>query len=160
MTDIINAFSARLRELDVPGEVVEFAEPVPTAAAAAERLGCTAAAIANSLVFAVDDEPLLVIASGAHRVDTAHVARELGIGWIRRATPEFVLDATGQPVGGVGPVGHPRRIRTVVDRALAEHPTVWAGAGSEHAMFPSTFAELLRITGGTPLLVAGPADRA
>lgn len=146
-------FAARLRELGVPGEIVAFDEPVPTAAAAAERLECPVGAVANSLVFTVDGEPLLIIAGGARRVDTELVARELGTGRIRRAAPESVFAATGQPVGGVGPVGHPRPLRTVVDRALEEFPVVWAGAGSKHAMFPTTFGELLRITGGIPLRV-------
>ncbi|WP_460957840.1 YbaK/EbsC family protein [Parasphingorhabdus pacifica] len=154
MSNPVDLFAARLRELDVPGEVVEFDSSVPTAATAAERLGCEVGAIANSLVFAVSDEPLLVIASGAHRVDTKYLAAELGTGRIRRATPEFVFAATGQPVGGVGPVGHPEPIRTVVDRALAQFPRVWAGAGSEHRMFETSFAELVSITGGTPVDVA------
>jgi prolyl-tRNA editing enzyme YbaK/EbsC (Cys-tRNA(Pro) deacylase) len=150
MTKAVDQFSARLRELGVPGEIVEFDTPVPTAAAAAELLGCEVGAIANSLIFTADDEPLLVIASGAHRVDTKHVAALIGVGKIRRASPEFVLSATGQPVGGVGPVGHPRPIRTVVDQSLDSYRTVWAGAGSKHAMFPTTFAELVWITKGTP----------
>ncbi|MFB9566714.1 YbaK/EbsC family protein [Saccharopolyspora hordei] len=156
MNSATATFAACLRELDVPGQVVEFSTEVPTAAAAAEQLGCPVGAIANSLVFTVDDEPLLVVASGAHRVDTRHVARVLGVGRIRRASPEFVQEATGQPVGGVGPVGHPEPIRTVVDRTLADHPVVWAGAGSKHAMFPTTFDELVRITNGLPMEVVKP----
>ncbi|MDA3645932.1 YbaK/EbsC family protein [Saccharopolyspora indica] len=156
MSNATDTFAACLRGLDVPGQVVEFGTEVPTAAAAAEQLGCEVGAIANSLVFTCDDEPLLIIASGAHRVDTKHVARLLGSGRIRRATPEFVQDATGQPVGGVGPVGHPQPIRTVVDRMLADHPVVWAGAGTKHAMFPTTFDELVRITGGLPSEVETP----
>ncbi|TWF94383.1 YbaK/EbsC family protein [Saccharopolyspora dendranthemae] len=154
MTNTTDAFTARLRELGAEGEVVEFSAEVPTAAAAAEELGCAVGAIANSLVFTADGEPLLVVASGAHRVDTRGLERSLGIRKIRRASPEFVLEATGQPVGGVGPVGHPQPIRTVVDEALGAHPTVWAGAGSKHAMFPTSFAELLRITGGSASAVA------
>lgn len=148
MSNMTDAFTARLRELGAAGEVVEFDTEVPTAAAAAEVLDCEVGAIANSLVFTADGEPLLVIASGAHRVDTRGLERSLGIRKIRRASPEFVVERTGQPVGGVGPVGHPEPIRTVVDRALASHPTVWAGAGAKHAMFPTNFAELVRITGG------------
>lgn len=152
----LDVFTTHLRKLGATGDVVEFDTGVPTAAAAAERLGCELGAIANSLVFTVAGEPLLIIASGAHRVDTAQVSARLGIGKIRRATPEFVQAATGQPVGGVAPTGHPQPIRTVVDRALEEHPTVWAGAGSLHTMFPTNFTELLTITDGTPLEVAAP----
>ncbi|RRO15120.1 YbaK/EbsC family protein [Saccharopolyspora rhizosphaerae] len=154
MTSTTEAFTERLRDLGAQGEVVEFVSEVPTAAAAAAELSCEVGAIANSLVFTADGDPLLVIASGAHRVDTRGLERALGVRKIRRASPEFVEEATGQPVGGVGPVGHPRPIRTVVDRALAAHPTVWAGAGSKHAMFPTSFDELLRITGGVAAEVA------
>ncbi|WP_188990568.1 YbaK/EbsC family protein [Saccharopolyspora thermophila] len=150
MSNATDTFAARLRELGVAGQVVEFDVELPTAAAAAAELGCDIGAIANSLVFTADDEPLLIVASGAHRVDTRHVARLLGVRRIRRATPEFVLAVTGQPVGGVGPVDHPEPIRTVVDRKLAEYPVVWAGAGRKHAMFPTSFEELVRITGGLP----------
>ncbi|MCI2423479.1 YbaK/EbsC family protein [Saccharopolyspora sp. K220] len=148
MSNATDTFASCLRELGVVGQVVEFDTDLPTAAAAAEKLGCELGAIANSLVFTADDEPLLIIASGAHRVDTKHVARLLGVRKIRRATPEFVLAVTGQPVGGVGPVDHPQRIRTVVDQQLADHPVVWAGAGRKHAMFPTSFDELVRITDG------------
>jgi prolyl-tRNA editing enzyme YbaK/EbsC (Cys-tRNA(Pro) deacylase) len=148
MSDTTTTFADCLRELGVAGQVAEFDTDVPTAAAAAEQLGCELGAIANSLVFTVDDAPLLIIASGAHRVDTKRVARLLGAREIRRANPEYVLTVTGQPVGGVGAVDHPQPIRTVVDRLLADYPVVWAGAGSKHAMFPTSFDELVRITGG------------
>jgi prolyl-tRNA editing enzyme YbaK/EbsC (Cys-tRNA(Pro) deacylase) len=156
MSNATDAFSVHLRELGVAGRVVEFDTDLPTAVAAAEKLGCELGAIANSLVFTADEEPLLVIASGAHRVDTRHVARLLGVRRIRRATTEFVLAVTGQPVGGIGPVGHPQRIRTVVDRQLADHPVVWAGAGRKHAMFPTSFDELVRITEGLAAEVERP----
>jgi len=83
------------------------------------------------------------------------VARRRGTGKIRRADPDLVLSATGQPVGGVGPVGHPQPIRTAVDRSLAGFEVVWAGAGDKHAMFPTSFAELVRMTGGEAVDVVG-----
>jgi prolyl-tRNA editing enzyme YbaK/EbsC (Cys-tRNA(Pro) deacylase) len=131
-----------------------FTETVPTAAAAALALGCEVGAIANSLVFAVDDVPLLVLASGAHRVDTEKLAGLLGCGKIRRATPEFVLEHTGQEVGGVAPVGHPTRLRSVVDVALSQFGVLWAGGGDKHTMFATTYDELLTLTDGTALEVA------
>jgi prolyl-tRNA editing enzyme YbaK/EbsC (Cys-tRNA(Pro) deacylase) len=146
--------AAALHDAGGAGEMREFTEPVPTAAAAAEALGCEVGAIANSLVFAVDDAPLLVIASGAHRVDTRKLAQRLGTGKVRRATPEFVLSHTGQQVGGVAPVGHPEPVRTVLDSDLAACPVIWAGGGDEHTMFPTSFEELLSITGGTSVEVA------
>ncbi|HEV7188958.1 MAG TPA: YbaK/EbsC family protein [Blastococcus sp.] len=129
-------------------DVRRFEDPVPTAAAAAAALGCEVGAIANSLVFDADGAPLLVLASGAHRVDTAKLAALLGVTRVRRATPEFVLAATGQEVGGVAPVGHPAPLRTVVDVDLAGFPVLWAGGGDHHTMFSATYDDLLRLTGG------------
>jgi prolyl-tRNA editing enzyme YbaK/EbsC (Cys-tRNA(Pro) deacylase) len=132
------------------GEVVELAAEVRTAALAAAALGVEVGAIANSLVFDADGEPLLVLTSGAHRVDTAKVAALLGVPAVRRATPEFVRAATGQPIGGVAPVGHPAPLRTLVDVVLADHDVVWASGGVPHVVFATTYDELVRITGGTP----------
>jgi prolyl-tRNA editing enzyme YbaK/EbsC (Cys-tRNA(Pro) deacylase) len=136
------------------GEVRRLATPVPTAAAAAEALGCPVGAIANSLVFDADGEPLLVLASGAHRVDTGKVAALVGAARVRRATPQFVQSATGQEVGGVAPVGHPTALRTVVDTDLAAYPVVWAGGGDHLTMFATNYEELLRLTGGMAAAVA------
>lgn len=138
-----------LAERGVSGRVRMFAEPVSTAAGAAERVDCEVGAIANSLVFDADGEPVLILTSGAHRVETDRVAKELGADKVRRANPEFVKNATGQPIGGVAPVGHPAPIRTVVDGWLRRYDTVWAAAGHPNAVFPTTFDELVRLTGGT-----------
>lgn len=139
-----------LRALGGTGQVTRFDTEVPTAAAAATVLGCEVGAIANSLVFAAGAEPVLVITSGAHRVDTTRVARLLEVPKLKRATPDFVLAATGQEVGGVAPVGHPQPVRTVVDTWLGKYDVVWAGAGDHHHMFATTFDELVAMTGGLP----------
>ncbi len=129
-----------------------------TAAQAAQQLGTTAEQIANSLVFVADDgdrtEPVLVLASGGHRVDTTKVAALLGVAAVRRADPDAVRAATGVAIGGVPPLGHPRPLRTLVDATLGQYDEVWAAAGHPHAVFPTTYAELVRITGGTPADVA------
>jgi len=143
-----------LRALGAAGQVRELPEPAPTAATAAAQLGCEVGAIANSLLFNADGEPLLILTSGAHRVDTAKVAAEVGVEKLGRADPEFVYASTGQRIGGVAPVGHPKPVRTLVDSALAPYEVVWAAAGHAHTVFPTTFDELLRITSGTPLDVA------
>jgi len=143
-------FQDALRNLGVAGEVREFPSAVPTAAAAAQQLGCEVGAIANSLVFAADGEPLLVMTSGAHRVDTALVAKALGVASVDRADARSVRAWTGQVIGGVGPVAHPAPIKTIVDNWLARYDVVWAAAGHPHAVFPTSFRELLRITNGTP----------
>lgn len=131
-----------------------FEEAAPTAATAAAQLGCEVGAIANSLVFDADGAPLLVLTSGAHRVDTDLVAALIGVRKVRRATPEFVREHTGHPIGGVAPIGHPAPVRTLVDTWLGKHPVVWAAAGHPHTVFPTTFDELVSLTGGTPADVA------
>lgn len=144
-----------LERAGAAGRVCILDEPAPTAAAAAALLGVPVGAIANSLVFATaEDAPLLVLTSGAHRVDTAAVAALVGTAKLSRATPEFVQRATGQKIGGVAPVGHPAPIRTVVDTALEPFDEVWAAGGVPHAVFPTTYAELVRITAGSPADVA------
>lgn len=139
----------------LPGRVRILPDAAPTAVAAAALLGVEVGAIANSLVFATaEGDPLLVLTSGAHRVDTVRVAALAGTAELRRATPEFVYAATGQRIGGVAPVGHPAPIRTVVDHDLAAFDEVWAAGGIPHAVFPTTFDQLVRLTGGTPADVA------
>ena len=150
----VDRVMAALRDGGVAAEFRRFDVPVPTAAAAAEALGCAVGAIANSLVFDADGAPRLLLASGAHRVDTAKVAALVGAQRVRRATPEFVSAATGQEVGGVAPVGHPRPLRTVVDLDLAAHPLLWAGGGDHHTMFAATYEDLLRVTDGEAAAVA------
>ena len=149
----------RLRDLGAAGQVTELPESARTAAIAAAQLACEVGAIANSLVFNADGEPLLIMTSGAHRVDTGWIAERHGFGSVRRADPEFVRSATGQAIGGVAPVGHPAPVRTLVDSALADYQVVWAAAGHPHTVFPTSYAELIAITGGTPADVTRqPAD--
>ena len=143
-------FAAVLRDLGVPGEVRALPESAPTAAAAAAQLGCEVGAIANSLVFSADGAPLLVMTSGAHRVDTVKVAALIGASVVHRADARSVRTWTGQAIGGVGPVGHPAPIRTLVDTWLDSCDVIWAAAGHPHTVFPTSYAELIRITGGVP----------
>jgi prolyl-tRNA editing enzyme YbaK/EbsC (Cys-tRNA(Pro) deacylase) len=142
-----------LQAAGATGEIVILDEAVPTAAAAAAELGCEVGAIANSLIFDGDGAPVLILTSGAHRVDTAKVAAELGLAKLKRATPDFVKQHTGQAIGGVAPVGHPAPVRTLVDTALDQYDVVWAAAGIPHSVFPTTYDELLRLTNGTPVVV-------
>jgi prolyl-tRNA editing enzyme YbaK/EbsC (Cys-tRNA(Pro) deacylase) len=138
---------ARLHSLGAAGSVRVLSDQARTAQQAADGLGCEVGAIANSLIFDADGKPVLILTSGAHRVDTAKVAERLGVVELRRATPEFVREHTGQAIGGVAPVGHPAPIATFLDRALAAYPVVWAAGGHAHAVFDTTYGELLRITG-------------
>jgi prolyl-tRNA editing enzyme YbaK/EbsC (Cys-tRNA(Pro) deacylase) len=125
-----------------------------TAQQAADQIGVHVGQIANSLVFNADGEALLVLTSGAHRVDTAKVAALVGAAQVRRADPDFVRDRTGFVIGGVAPVGHTSPVRTLVDVALADYGQIWAAAGHAHTVFPTTYDELVRLTGGTPAEVA------
>ena len=134
-------------------------DEVRTAAAAAAALGVEVGAIANSLVFRAThgDEvrPLLALTSGAHRADTSVLAELVGADSVGKADPAFVRSWTGQAIGGVAPVGHPQRILTVVDQDLARYEVVWAAAGHPKSVFPTTYAELLALTGGTAADVTG-----
>lgn len=134
-------------------------DEVRTAALAAEAIGVEVGAIANSLVFAAETGtercPLLVLTSGAHRADTAVLAELIGADRIGKADPAFVNTSTGQAIGGVAPIGHPSPIRTIVDRTLAAYPIVWAAAGHPKTVYPTTFDDLVALTGGTAAHVTG-----
>ena len=129
------------------GEVVILPDSVHTAALAAEALGCEVGAIANSLLFDAGGSPVLILTSGAHRVDTARAAATIGVEALDRATPEFVREHTGQVIGGVSPIGHPAPVPTYLDPWLRRYDVVWAAAGHPAAVFSTTHAELLRMTG-------------
>ena len=137
------------------GQVRELPGSARTAAEAAAQLGVPVGAIANSLVFDVDGEPLLVLTSGGHRVDEVQVAGLLGVPRVARASADFVRRHTGQPIGGVAPIGHPEPIGTLVDVELARYDRVWASAGHPSAVFPTSYEELLRLTAGTAAEVGG-----
>ena len=138
-----------LRGAGITGDIVVLPDDAHTAPLAAAALGVEVGAIANSLVFWSDGEPLLVMTSGAHRVDTIALADRLGREQIMRATAEQVREATGQAIGGVAPTGHPAALTTIVDEALAAFPEIWAAGGTPHTVFPLTFDELVRLTGGS-----------
>ena len=127
--------------------VVEFEESTHSSAEAAAAAGCDVAQIAKSMLFrATDGRPVLVVASGANRVDEKKVAALLGQK-IKRAEPEFVLLHTGAVVGGVAPVGHATSPVTLLDRDLQRYETIWASGGSPNAVFALTPADLVRLTG-------------
>jgi len=132
----------------VDSQVQGLSKETRTAAAAAEELGCEIGAIANSLVFLADGEPVLVMTSGAHRVDEDFLAGKLGATELSRANAAQVREATGQPIGGVAPIGHPRPLPTIVDPTLENYPTVWMGGGAPNSIFGLTFNQLMEITGG------------
>jgi prolyl-tRNA editing enzyme YbaK/EbsC (Cys-tRNA(Pro) deacylase) len=129
------------------GEVVVLPDSVHTAALAAQALGCPVGAIANSLLFDADGAPVLVLTSGAHRVDTGKVAGRIGVPALLRAKPDFVREHTGQVIGGVSPLGHPRPVPTYIDPWLRRFDVVWAAAGHPAAVFSTSYDELVAMTG-------------
>jgi prolyl-tRNA editing enzyme YbaK/EbsC (Cys-tRNA(Pro) deacylase) len=155
----VAAVARALAEAGATGEVRLLPDSARTAAAAAEQLGVPVGAIANSLLFDVGGAPLLILTSGAHRVDETKVAGLLGVPRIGRASADFVREHTGQPIGGVAPLGHPEPIGTLVDVELARYDRIWAAAGHPHAVFPTSYEELLRLTGGTAAEVGGGPEQ-
>jgi prolyl-tRNA editing enzyme YbaK/EbsC (Cys-tRNA(Pro) deacylase) len=149
----VQAVEKQLRDVGFEPRVKVLADSAPTAAGAAEQIGCTVGAIANSLIFDADGVAILILTSGAHRVDTVKAAQAAGVAALKRASAEFVRTHTGQPIGGVAPLGHPAPVRTFVDEALRGHPEVWAAAGHPHTVFPITFDELVRVTGAEIIAV-------
>jgi prolyl-tRNA editing enzyme YbaK/EbsC (Cys-tRNA(Pro) deacylase) len=145
-------FLAALEAKGVHAEVRRLEDSTRTAKDAAAALGCDVGAIASSLLFLAGDQPLLVMTSGAHRVDEAKVGALVGAP-LRRATLDEVRTHTGYAVGGVAPVGHPAPLRTLVDEVLGQHEVVWAAAGHPHAVFATSYDELVTLTGGAPAVV-------
>lgn len=139
------ALSAR----GVDAEIVAFARTTRTSAEAAAAIGCEVAQIAKSLVFkgARTTRPILVIASGANRVDTAKLAALAGEP-IAKADAEFVRAHTGFAIGGVPPVAHAEPLDTYIDRDLMRFEAIWAAAGTPFSVFRLTPALLVRLTGG------------
>lgn len=130
------------------GEVRRLDDSARTAKEAADALGIEVGQIASSLVFLADGAPVLVMASGGHRVDTNKLSAILDGAVITKANADDVRAATGFAIGGVAPVGHPEPLRTIVDVALSRYDEVWAAGGHPHYVFPTSYDELLRITAG------------
>lgn len=143
----ITRFRDEHARLGGTGEVVILPDSVHTAALAAEALGCEVGAIANSLLFDAGGSPVLILTSGAHRVDTDKVAATIGVEKLKRATPEFVREHTGQVIGGVSPIAHTSEVPTWLDSWLERYEVVWAAAGHPAAVFSTTYAELAAMTG-------------
>jgi prolyl-tRNA editing enzyme YbaK/EbsC (Cys-tRNA(Pro) deacylase) len=136
-------------------EVVEFDASTRTSADAAAAIGCDVAQIAKSLVFRAkpSGRPVLVLASGANRVDEKKIEAVLGEG-LGRADADYVRDKTGFVIGGVPPIGHAAKPATFIDRDLLRHGEIWAAAGTPHAVFRLSPADLVEMTGGTVLEIA------
>ncbi len=128
-------------------EVREYPDGTRTAVDAAAAVGCEVGRIVKSLVFTVDDAPVVALVAGDARLDEALLAEAAG-GCVGRADADLVRAATGYPIGGVPPFGHPAPLPTFVDESLLAHDTVWAAAGTPRHVFEVAPADLLRLSGG------------
>jgi prolyl-tRNA editing enzyme YbaK/EbsC (Cys-tRNA(Pro) deacylase) len=144
-----------LKELGCSGEVTILSDSARTALDAANALGIEVGQVASSIVFKLPSgNPLLVITSGRHRVDTELVAKNLGVEKLHRADADFVKNASGFSIGGVSPVGWVNKPEIIlIDQALNDYSVAWAAAGHPHSVYPTSFEELARVTGATPMVV-------
>ena len=151
----VRRFQEAAAKLGVKGEVNILAETARTAIDAANGLGIEVGQIASSLIFKLPSgNPLLIITSGRHRVDTNLVAKNLGITELGRADANYVKEVSGYSVGGVSPIGWTSQPEiTLIDEALNDYPVVWAASGHPHAVYPTSFDELVKCTGAKPMVV-------
>lgn len=147
---VINA----LHEHGLKSEVHVLSDSARTAQEAATALGIEVGQIASSLIFKLADEsPLLIITSGRHRVDTDLVAKTLGIEKLGRVDADYVKEKSGFSIGGVAPIGWVSPATIVIDLALNDYEVVWAAAGHPHAVYPTSYAELIECTGAKAMIV-------
>jgi len=151
----VRRFIEAAENLGVMGEVTILSETARTAVDAANGLGIEVGQIASSLIFKLPSgNPLLIITSGRHRVDTELVAKNLGITELGRADANYVKEVSGYSVGGVSPLGWISKPEIIlIDEALSDYDVVWAAAGHPHAVYTTSYDELLNCTGATPMVV-------
>jgi len=151
----VKRFKEAADSLGVKGEINILADTARTAIDAANGLGIEVGQIASSLIFRLPSgNPLLIITSGRHRVDTEIVAKNLGIAELGRADANYVKEISGYSVGGVSPIGWITKPEiTLIDQALNDYEVVWAASGHPHAVYPTTYAELITCTGAQPMVV-------
>ena len=151
----VRRFIAAAKDLGVQGQVTILADTARTAVDAANGLGIQVGQIASSLIFKMPSgNPLLIITSGRHRVDTELVAKNLGITELGRADANYVKEVSGYSVGGVSPLGWISKPEIIlIDEALNDYDIVWAASGHPHAVYPTSFAELIKCTTATPMVV-------
>ena len=135
-------------------KVIEHQESTRTAQEAADRAGCALGQITKSLIFkgTKSNKPILVLTSGANRVDEKRISEHAGES-IGRADADFVRTTTGFAIGGVPPIGHTQKMETYLDEDLLQYPTIWAAAGTPNAIFELTPADLQKMTQGKVIRV-------
>jgi prolyl-tRNA editing enzyme YbaK/EbsC (Cys-tRNA(Pro) deacylase) len=151
----VRRFVDAAKSLNIDGEINILSDTARTAIDAANGLGIEVGQIASSLIFKLPSgNPLLIITSGRHKVDTALVAKNLGIEKLDRVDADFVKERSGYSIGGVSPLGWLSKPEiTLIDQALNDYEIVWAAAGHPHAVYPTSFTELIRVTSATPMVV-------
>ena len=143
-----------MKELGMNGEITTLTDSARTAKEAADALGIEVGQVASSIVFKLDDEsPLLVITSGRHKVDTELVAKNLGQSKLHRVDADYVKEKSGFSIGGVAPIGWTSPATILIDQVLNDYEVVWAAAGHPHAVYPTSYGELLECTGAKPMVV-------
>jgi prolyl-tRNA editing enzyme YbaK/EbsC (Cys-tRNA(Pro) deacylase) len=139
----------------IAGQIKVLTDSARSAAEAASALGIEVGQIASSILFKLpDNSPLLVITSGRHRVNTELVAKNLNISELGRVDADYVKEKSGFSIGGVAPIGWLNPTKIIIDEALNDYEVVWAAAGHPHAVFPTTYSELARITKAQSMAVA------
>ncbi len=143
-----------MKSLGVQGSIVALSESARTAQEAADSLGVEVGQIASSLIFKLPSGgALLIITSGRHRVDTNLVAQKLQIDSLGRVNADFVKEISGYSIGGVSPLGWISKPEVIlIDEALNDYDVVWAAAGHPHAVYPTTYNELITCTGAKPMV--------
>ena len=151
----VRRFKEAADSLGVKGDINILADTARTAIDAANGLGIEVGQIASSLIFKLPSgNPLLIITSGRHRVDTELVAKNLNIAELGRADANYVKEVSGYSVGGVSPIGWISTPEmTLIDEALNDYEIVWAASGHPHAVYPTSYTELIVCTGATPMVV-------
>ena len=151
----VKRVTAALLEHGCAGQIKVLSDSARTAAEAAASLNIEVGQIASSLIFKLPNgSPLLVITSGRHRVDTELVALNLGVDALDRVDADFVKDASGYSIGGVSPLGWISKPEIIlIDEVLNDYDVVWAAAGHPHAVYPTTYDELIQCTGAQPMIV-------
>ena len=146
---------AAKEKFGITGQIKVLTETAKSAAEAAAGLGIEVGQIASSIIFKLpDNSPLLVITSGRHRVDTELVASKLGIEKLERVDADYVKENSGFSIGGVSPLGWISKPEIIlIDEALSDYDVVWAAAGHPHAVYPTTYVELIQCTGAQPMIV-------
>ncbi|MCB9078256.1 MAG: YbaK/EbsC family protein [Anaerolineaceae bacterium] len=138
------------QQLGLTIEIKEFQASTRTAQDAADAIGCTVGQIVKSLLFVVDEQPVMTLVSGANQLDERKLAALGNVGRkkVKRGSADITREATGFAIGGVPPFGHPRQLPTYIDADFARYEVIWAAAGTPNAVFAITLAELAQATQG------------